>query len=101
MRRHEVLRPAHQESHRQYRQGPNGDRREAVEQLQSGARWSPTLGGRLIRPMDADGVAPAAIQGLHKIVQEKDAKISSLEARIEALETLVKKLVESQAGGEE
>ena len=100
MRRHEVLRSGHQESHRQYRQGPDGDRREAVERLRSGALWSPGLGGRLIGTIDADGVAFAAIQGLHEVVQEKDAKVSSLEARIEALEALVEKLVESQAGGE-
>lgn len=54
-----------------------------------------------ISTVDADGVALAAIQGLHGIVKEKDAKISSLEARIEALETLVEKLVESQTRGEE
>ena len=53
-----------------------------------------------ISTVDADGVALAAIQGLHKLVQEKDAKISSLESRIEALETLIEKLAESQTGGE-
>jgi len=61
------------------------------------------LGGSdtMIDSGDLQGVALAAIQGLHKIVKEKNAKISSLEARIEALETLVKKLAESQVGGEE
>ncbi len=61
------------------------------------------LGGddKSIDSLDADGVALAAIQGLYKIAEEKNAKISSLEARIEALETLVEKLVESQARGEE
>ena len=49
---------------------------------------------------DLQGVSLAAIQGLHEIVKEKDAKISSLESRIETLETLVEKLAESQAGGE-
>lgn len=53
-----------------------------------------------IDTIDADGVALAAIQGLHEIVQEKNTRISSLEARIEVLETLPEKLVESQAGGE-
>jgi hypothetical protein len=55
--------------------------------------------GTMIDSGDLQGVALAAIQGLHEVVREKDAKISSLEARIEALETLVKKLAESQ--GEE
>jgi hypothetical protein len=55
---------------------------------------------KTIGTLDAAGVAFAAIQGLHEVVQEKDAEISSLRARIEALETLVEKLVESQAGGE-
>jgi hypothetical protein len=39
-----------------------------------------------IDTIDADGVALAAIQGLYEIVQEKDAEIAALEARIEALE---------------
>ncbi|NQT83837.1 tail fiber domain-containing protein, partial [bacterium] len=61
------------------------------------------LGGSdtMIDSGDLQGVSLAAIQGLHEIVKEKDAKISSLESRIEALETFVKKLAESQAGGEE
>ncbi len=60
------------------------------------------LGGndKTIGTIDADGVALAAIKGLHEIVQEKDAKISSLESRIAALETLVESLVGSQGGGE-
>jgi hypothetical protein len=55
---------------------------------------------RYISTIDPDGVALAAIQGLHEMLREKDKKISTLEARVEALETLVEKLVESQAGGE-
>ncbi len=39
-----------------------------------------------ISMVDADGVALAAIQGLNQIVEEKDAEIASLEARIAALE---------------
>ena len=60
------------------------------------------LGGSdtMIDSGDLQGVSLAAIQGLHEIVKEKDEKISTLEARIEALETLVEKLVESQAGEE-
>ena len=36
--------------------------------------------------LDADGVALAAIQGLHQLVQEKDAAISIQQRRIEKLE---------------
>ncbi len=39
-----------------------------------------------IATVDADGVALAAIQGLHDIVQEKDAEIQSLKQRLERLE---------------
>ncbi len=38
-----------------------------------------------IAGIDADGVALAAIQGLHQIVQEKDAKIDAQAAEIESL----------------
>ncbi|NQT84940.1 tail fiber domain-containing protein [bacterium] len=60
-----------------------------------------------IGTVDADGVALAAIQGLHEIVQEKDARISSLEkqntelkARLTALEAVVRKLAQQHEGGE-
>jgi hypothetical protein len=39
-----------------------------------------------ISTVDADGVALAAIQGLYQEVQEKDARIADLEARVAALE---------------
>jgi hypothetical protein len=39
-----------------------------------------------IGTVDADGVALAAIQGMYEIVQEKDAQIASLEARVATLE---------------
>lgn len=35
---------------------------------------------------DADGVALASIQGLYQILQEKDAQIADLEARLAKLE---------------
>jgi hypothetical protein len=38
---------------------------------------------------DISGVALAAIQGLHSVVEEKDAKIEELQARLAALEALV------------
>ena len=37
---------------------------------------------------DADGVALAAIQGLHRLVQEKDTRIAALEHRVTNVETL-------------
>jgi hypothetical protein len=39
-----------------------------------------------IGTIDADGVALAAIQALYEIVEEKDARIAALEARLTALE---------------
>jgi hypothetical protein len=39
-----------------------------------------------ISTIDADGVSLAAIQGLYQIVQEKDARIEALEARLQHLE---------------
>ena len=41
---------------------------------------------KAISTIDADGVALAAIQGLHEIVEEKDARIKELESRVAALE---------------
>ena len=40
------------------------------------------LGETTIDTIDPDGVALAAIQGLHTLVQEKDEEIASNEARI-------------------
>ena len=45
---------------------------------------------RHITTIDADGVALAAIQGLYEIVKEKDARIAALEARLAALEMMVR-----------
>jgi hypothetical protein len=41
---------------------------------------------RYIGMVDADGVALAAIQGLHKMLLERDARIADLEKRLQALE---------------
>ncbi len=41
---------------------------------------------KLIDTIDPDGVALAAIQGLHSLVQEKDAEIAELRGRLERLE---------------
>jgi len=67
---------------------------------------------RHITTCDADGVALAAIQGLYKIVQEKDARIAHLEAekvaqqqrlvemekRLSALESLMTAVSQNHAG---
>ncbi len=42
-----------------------------------------------INTVDAGGVALAAIQRLHQLVQEKEARIAALEARLMALEQTV------------
>ena len=44
---------------------------------------------KTIPTIDADGVALAAIQGLHQIVLERDAEIADLKARLAALEATV------------
>ncbi len=43
---------------------------------------------RHIVTVDADGVALAGIQGLHQLVQEKDARIAALEQEVSELQTL-------------
>lgn len=56
---------------------------------------------KAIGTVDANGVALAAIQGLHEVIEDKDRQIQDLNGRLEALELLVEKLVEEkgQAGG--
>jgi hypothetical protein len=49
--------------------------------------------------LDSAGVALAAIQGLHLIVQEKDCRIDELEQKLASLEALVTKLAAQQNGG--
>jgi hypothetical protein len=55
---------------------------------------------RYIGTIDADGVALAAIQGLHQIVQEKDCEIDQLKSEVENLKIIVKTLVERSGGGQ-
>ena len=52
-----------------------------------------------ISTVDADGVALAAIQGLHHLVKEKESKIEALEKRLADLEKVVTSLSSQQAGG--
>jgi len=52
---------------------------------------------RHIPTVDADGVALAAIQGLHAIVQEQDARIAQLEADNAALQQRVESLEQENA----
>jgi hypothetical protein len=68
---------------------------------------------RFINAMDLDGVALAAIQGLHEIVLEKDAcitelqeahdaeqeRIAELEARLAAIEALIEQQLPANKGG--
>ncbi len=53
---------------------------------------------RVITTGDLDGVALASIQGLYQIVQEKDAQIASLEARLVALEQVVQQMPAGSSG---
>lgn len=50
---------------------------------------------RFIGTIDADGVALAAIQGLHELVQEKERRIEEIEAKLASLEALVRTLAET------
>jgi hypothetical protein len=49
-----------------------------------------------ISTVDADGVALAAIQGLHRLVEERDAEIAGLRQRLARLEALVERLAQQQ-----
>ncbi|MCP3902054.1 MAG: hypothetical protein GY715_00335 [Planctomycetes bacterium] len=49
-----------------------------------------------ISTIDADGVALAAIQGLHTLVQEKDERITELTERLARLEALVEGLTSEE-----
>jgi hypothetical protein len=49
--------------------------------------------------LDTSGVALAAIQGLYDVVKEKDAKITELEARLAAVEKLIKHADAGTEGG--
>ena len=44
---------------------------------------------RHIATIDTDGVALAGIQGLHRLIMEKDQKIEQLERRLGELETAI------------
>jgi hypothetical protein len=53
------------------------------------ARFGLGESDKSIGTIDAEGVALAAIQGLHEIVKEKDAEIAALEARLAVLEETI------------
>ena len=70
------------------------------------AAFSLGASDKAIGTVDANGVALAAIQGIHELVQEKDAQIAahhaeidSLKERLAALETLVEERVQNHQGG--
>ena len=52
---------------------------------------------RYITTIDADGVALAAIQGLHELVLEKECRITELESRLESVTELATKLAELES----
>ncbi len=52
-----------------------------------------------ISTLDADGVALAAIQGLHAIVKERNAEIAALTARLERIEAMLDGRANSARGG--
>lgn len=52
--------------------------------------------GKTINMIDASGVAFAAIQGLNQAVEEKDAQIAELKARMAQLESMIQELVPQQ-----
>ena len=54
---------------------------------------------RHISTSDADGVALAAIKGLHEVVREKDSRIAALEKSVVELRALVNALIEKSNGG--
>jgi hypothetical protein len=61
---------------------------------------------RYITAIDADGVALAAIQGLHSLVEDRDCRIAELEhvnaeleSRLERLEVLISGKLNSDARG--
>ena len=51
-----------------------------------------------ISTIDSSGISFAAIQGLYELVQEKDARITALETRLDAMESLVGKLISKKEG---
>jgi hypothetical protein len=51
---------------------------------------------RHITTIDADGIALAAIQGLHEIVQQKDQELMDLRRRLDALEAAIASLVQRE-----
>ncbi len=57
------------------------------------AAFFPGRDDKSISTLEFDGVELAAIQGLHSLVKEKDAKISALEQRLADLEAKLNKLV--------
>ncbi len=56
---------------------------------------------RFISTVDADGIALAAIQGLNRIVQEKDARISRLESRNKTQQQQIEALTAQNADFEQ
>jgi hypothetical protein len=54
-----------------------------------------------IASIDSSGVALAAIQGLHQMVKEENARIAELQERLAKLEALLERLAQQKGAGEE
>ena len=54
---------------------------------------------KYISTVDADGIALAAVQGLHQEIQDKNAKIEAQQSQLEALEVRLRKLEELMVDG--
>ena len=82
----------------QPKDGPNADDRHIGPMAQD---FYATFGlghtDKAIGFQDVDGVALAAIQGLHQLVQEKDAQIAALTNRVTELESLRSELAALKA----
>jgi hypothetical protein len=80
--------------------GPSTNARVAVNQglftvsLDFHAAFAVGADDRHIATVDADGVALAAIQGLHEMVKAKDAEIQELKGSVAELKTVVRQLLE-------
>ena len=74
---------------------------KSIPAVSTGAQRSPEalLSTPKFTTVDEGGVALAAIQGLHQVVQEKQEKIAALERRLDELERLVTNLAGAGADG--
>lgn len=84
--------------HWQPKEGPNRDV-EHLGPMAQDFKAGFALGNddKSIGSQDADGVALAAIQGLHRLVQEKDAKVEALKRDVSRLQSLQDEMAQLRA----